>query len=335
MTSLVRQKRGGRAVSPSTRIDKPAPRELICPRRTWYFIQTTPKAEKHGSGELSIVSPEFESGIPEPRKIMFALKFVVIIFLVVGAPVLFLRYIEPRTLFYPAKHLDSFPDQAGLKFQKVFFEAVDKEKLNGWFIPSIGSKYTILFCHGNAGNISHRIEKLKFFNDLGCSVFIFDYRGYGESQGRPSENGFYKDVEAAYRYLLSQGISNNQIIGYGESIGGAVIVDLASKETIKALILDSTPSSVKDMIKCAYPFVPPWVFSSRFDSEDKIRSIRFPKLIVHSFNDEIVPYQLGKKLYESACEPKAFLQIHGGHNSNFYESKELLRKRVGDFIGNL
>ena len=252
--------------------------------------------------------------------------------MIIGIAVLFLRYIEPRKLFYPAKNIDFFPDRVGLSFQEVFFETADKVKLNGWLIPSTDSKYTILFCHGNAGNISHRIAKLKFFNDLGCSVFIFDYRGYGKSQGRPSENGFYRDAEAAYGYLLSRGISDNQIIGYGESIGGAVIIYLASKKTIKALILDSTLSSVKDMIKCAYPFIPSWVFASRFDSENKIRSIRIPKLIIHSLNDEIVPYQLGKKLYESACEPKNFLQIYGGHNSSFYESKELLRRSIGDFI---
>jgi hypothetical protein len=269
------------------------------------------------------------------KMILIILKITIAALLIIGSVLLFLRYIETRTLFYPIKEISSFPDRAQLKFQDVFFETTDGVKLNGWFIPFKDSEYTILFCHGNAGNITHRIEKLKFFNDLGCSVFIFDYRGYGKSQGRPSERGLYKDAEAAYRYLLSRGINSNQLIGYGESIGGAVIVDLASKEEMKAIILDSTLTSVKDMIKYAYPFVPYWLFSSRFDSEAKIKSIKIHKLIIHSLNDEIVPFQLGKKLYEVSPEPKDFLQIQGGHNSNFYESEELLRKKIGDFIERL
>jgi fermentation-respiration switch protein FrsA (DUF1100 family) len=271
--------------------------------------------------------------VGQRRKAMVIIKLIIGILLIVSLPVLFLRYyIEPRTLFYPTKDIDSFPDRVNLEFQDVFFTTSDNIRLNGWFIPAGDSENTVLFCHGNAGNISHRIEKLKFFHELGCSIFIFDYRGYGRSQGRPSEEGLYKDVEAAYKYLLSRGISASQIIGYGESIGGAVIVDLASREEMKAIILDSTLSSVKDMVKIAYPFVPYWVFSSRFDAQGKIKSIRIPKLIIHSLNDEIVPYQLGKKLYEAAAWPKEFLQIYGGHNSNFYESEGLLREKLRGFL---
>jgi len=260
------------------------------------------------------------------------LKIIVATSIALGFLFLFLRYIETRTLFYPAKEIQAFPDRAGLEYQDVFFKTTDNIKINGWFVPCEDAQYTILFCHGNAGNISHRIEKLKFFNDLGCSVLIIDYRGYGKSQGAPSEAGFYKDAEAAYGYLLSRDIPADRIIGYGESIGGAVIVDLVSKGKMRALILDSTLSSVKDMIRCSYPFVPYWIFSSRFDSESKIRSVKIPKLIIHSINDEIVPFQLGKRLYEASPEPKEFLQVYGGHNSNFYESEDLLRNKIGDFI---
>lgn len=260
------------------------------------------------------------------------LKTALITSITIGLLLLFLRYIETRTLFYPTKEITAFPDRANLEYKDVYFKTSDNIKINGWFIPCKDSKFLILFCHGNAGNISHRIGKVKFFHELGCSVFIIDYRGYGKSEGRASEAGFYKDAEAAYKYLLSQGISTEQIIGYGESIGGAVIVDLASKDEMKAIILDSTLTSVRDMIKSTYSFIPYWVFSSRFDSERKIKSIKVPKLIIHSINDEIVPFQLGTKLYEAAFEPKEFLKIYGGHNSNFYESEGILKEKVGNFL---
>lgn len=263
------------------------------------------------------------------------LKLFISICLAVGVCLFFLRYIERHTLFYPTKEVASFPDRANLEFQEVFFKTADHVTLNGWYVPSKGATTTILFCHGNAGNISHRIEKLKFFHALGYNVFIFDYRGYGRSEGRPSEKGFYNDAKAAYEWLLTRGIPNSQIIGYGESIGGAVMIDLASKEVMKAIILDSTLTSVKDLITHAYPFVPYWVFSSRFDSESKIKSIKVPKLIIHSQNDEIIPFAAGKKLYEISPGPKDFCPIHGGHNSCFNESREPLKEKIGDFISRI
>ena len=266
---------------------------------------------------------------------MNLLKLFISLCLAAGACLFFLRYIETRTLFYPTKDVASFPDRANLEFEDVFFKTTDNLTLNGWYVPSKGAVTTILFCHGNAGNISHRIEKLKFFHDLGCNIFVFDYRGYGRSQGRPSEKGFYNDAKAAYEWLLFRGIASSQIIGYGESIGGAVMVDLASKEKMKAVILDSTLTSVKDLIARAYPFLPYWVFYSRFDSETKIKSVKVPKLMIHSQNDEIIPFAIGRKLYEVSPEPKEFFQIHGGHNSCFYESQESLREKIGNFISRI
>ena len=150
-----------------------------------------------------------------------------------------------------------------------FYKSQDGPKLNGWFIRDT----KILFFAMAAPNISHRIEKLRFFRQFGCNVFIFDYRGYGKSKGNPSEKGLYADIKAAYDYLISQGIASDKIIGYGESLGGAVIIDLASKNIMRALIIDSSFSSVKDMVKSIYPFLPHWIFASRFDSISKIKSV--------------------------------------------------------------
>ena len=166
-------------------------------------------------------------------------------------------------------------------------------------------------------------------------MFIFDYRGYGRSQGRPSEKGLYLDAGAAYEYLVAQGITANTIIGYGESLGGAVIIDAASKNTMAALIVDSSFSSAKDMIKAIYPFLPHWIFASKFYSSWKIKNINIPKLIIHSINDEIIPYRLGRKLYDEAAPPKEFLDIRGGHNSNFFESEDILKERISAFLKGL
>lgn len=260
---------------------------------------------------------------------------VILFLLIFGALLFCLRYIEKKIIFYPTKGINIYPSQAGLNFEDINFNASDEVRLNGWFIPAQEAKYTILFCHGNAGNVSHRIEKIRFFNQLGYNVFIFDYRGYGKSKGSPSENGLYKDSKGAYAFLLSKGIVPSQIIGYGESIGGAVVIDLASKNKIGSLILESTFTSAKDMIRISFPYLPSWVFASQFDSIGKIISISCPKLIIHSINDEIVPFELSRKLYLAAPSPKSFLQIHGGHNSCFYESEELLRKEIFNFLKKL
>ena len=260
-----------------------------------------------------------------------------ILFLLIAASLIlfYLRYIERRTIFYPTKDVELSPSYVGLNYEDIFFESPDSIELNGWFLSAPMSRFTVLLCHGNAGNISHRIEKLKFFHELGCNVFIFDYRGYGKSKGSPSENGLYSDAQGAYYYLLSRKINPEQIIGYGESIGGAVIIDLAAKQKLAALIIDSSLTNAKDMVKVAYPFLPYWIFVSRWDSTSKVKPITIPKLFIHSMNDEIVPYKLGRKLFEAASEPKEFLQIHGGHNSCFFESDEILKEKISSFLKKL
>lgn len=255
--------------------------------------------------------------------------------LILGGAVLYLRYIEKRSLFYPTREMEYSPKEIGLAFEEVTFKTKDNLNIYGWFLPCREAEWTVLFCHGNAGNISHRLQKLKFFYDLGCNVFIFDYRGYGRSEGMPSEKGLYIDAQAAYDYLLSRRLKAGQIVGFGESLGGAVIVDLAYASRLAGLILEGTFSNAKDMVRIIYPFLPFWIFASRLDSLSKIKSITSPKLLVHSINDEIVPYKLGKKLYLAAAEPKEFLEMRGGHNSCFFESEDILKRKIADFLSRL
>jgi uncharacterized protein len=261
--------------------------------------------------------------------------WTVFLLLFVGAVMLFARYIEAHTLFCPTKAIEFLPTAAGLGYEDVFFKVSDGARINGWFIPCPGARYTVLYCHGNAGNISHRLERTRFFNRLGCNMFIFDYRGYGKSEGRPGERGLYADALSAYAFLVSRGIPGASIIAYGESLGGAVSVEVASRLPVAALILDSTFSRAEDMARRIYPFLPFWIFASRFDSIGKIRSIRVPKLIIHSLNDEIIPYELSRALYEAAAEPKRFLQVSGGHNSCFYECETLYQETISGFLASL
>jgi fermentation-respiration switch protein FrsA (DUF1100 family) len=234
------------------------------------------------------------------------------------------------------KEIESDPETIGLSFKEVNFKAADNIELNGWFIPCEGAEDSIIFCHGNGGNISHRLEKIAILHIMGLNVFIFDYRGYGRSKGSPSEKGLYKDAEAAYGYLISRdNISAENIILYGESIGGAVAIDLARRRKIKALITEETFSSVKDMTRIIYPFLPYFALRSRFDSVSKIKGINVPKLIIHSIDDEIVPFHLGEKLFESASSPKEFLKIRGSHNTAFLDSKELFISGITSFVNAL
>ena len=228
------------------------------------------------------------------------------------------------------------PDQADLAYEEIYFGTSDNKRLNGWFIPNNNAKFTILFCHGNAGNISHRIEKVSILHNLGVNIFVFDYRGYGKSSGKPSESGLYKDAEAAYRYLVEKRkISKDDIILYGESIGSAVIIDLAKKVDVKALITEEAFTSIKDMARMAYPFLPHFIFSSRFDCISKIKDVTCDKLIIHSIDDEIVPFYLGERLFNAARPPKKFLKIRGAHNTAFLDSEEQFKEGIKNFLEEL
>ena len=260
-------------------------------------------------------------------KIFLWLIIAVIIFLV-G-----IRYIERHSIYFPMKDVFSNPSLIGLAYEDVYFFTRDGKSLNGWFIANDKARSTVILFHGNAGNIGHRLEKIMIFNDLGLNVFVFDYRGYGKSLGAPSESGFYKDAETAYDYLTKErGIPQDEIILYGESIGGAVAVHLAKGKGVRALITEEAFSSIKDMSKLAYPFIPHFIFSSRFDSVSKIKAISCPKLIIHSVDDEIVPFWMGKRLFDEAAPPKTFLEIRGSHNTAFLDSKEKFRAGLRSFL---
>jgi len=234
---------------------------------------------------------------------------------------LFYSKIENFFVFFPQSHLNQKPEDLHLKYKEVFFNTEDGRKLHGWLFPLPEKSPLILFFHGNAGNISHRLDNVRLLLNQGLSVFIFDYRGYGKSTGRPSEKGLYRDGIAAYDYLVrEEHITSENIVLFGRSLGAAVAVDIALKREVKALILESAFTSTKDMAKTMFLFslLAP-VLPSNYNNLKKIIRIDVPKLIIHGTEDNIVPYSMGEKLFEASKAPKFFFPIEeAGHNDTYF-----------------
>jgi len=228
--------------------------------------------------------------------------------------------IENFFVFHPQAELGRVPDQLGLGYASVDFEAEDGTRLHGWFFPLPGKGPVILFCHGNAGNISHRLRNVKKLLDWGFQVFIYDYRGYGKSQGKPSRNGIFMDGLAAYDVLTKRmNIPPERIISFGRSLGGAVAVEIATKRKVDRLILESTFTSTRDMARTMplfailSPFLP-----AHYNNLKKIERIGIPKLMIHGKEDRIVPFSMGARLFQAAAQPKQFYPIDGaGHNDTW------------------
>jgi fermentation-respiration switch protein FrsA (DUF1100 family) len=229
------------------------------------------------------------------------------------------------TLLYEV--LDT-PDELGMDFEDVVFKTGDGLHLNGWYIQGENSQFTVLFCHGNGGNIMHRLDSLNIFYNLGLSCFVFDYRGFGSSEGKPGEEGTYLDVEAAYEWLTKEKkVSPNDIIIFGRSLGGSIATQLASKVQARALIIESTFTSYVDMGRKFYPYMPVrWFARFSYRTIDYIKDVHCPVMIIHSRSDDVVPFEFGLELYEVANEPKEFVEIFGSHNDGFLVSSEIYKK---------
>ncbi|MBI5556557.1 MAG: alpha/beta hydrolase [Deltaproteobacteria bacterium] len=243
---------------------------------------------------------------------------------------------QSRFIYYPDPGLVATPREVGLEYQTISFTTEDGVKLSAWLIPARNAKGVILFCHGNGGNISHCLETIAIFHRLGYSTFIFDYRGYGESEGTPSETGTYLDVQGAWNYLVKQeNIQPARIILHGRSLGGAIAAWLCSREKPRACIIESAFTSAPDMASAMYPAFPGRLLCRfRYDTEAAVKKIRSPLLIVHSPDDEIVPFSHGHRLFAAATEPKSFLRISGTHNAGFLQSGREYETGLEDFLNN-
>jgi len=229
------------------------------------------------------------------------------------------------------------PADINLSYEDVFLELPTVGKLHAWYIPCGNSSDiapTVLFCHGNAGNISHRLETAEFVFNQEANLLLFDYRGYGQSDGKPDEEGIYADAEAWYYWLVeNRNISPERIVPFGRSLGGAVAIDLASRLPCGGLIVESSFTSAKDMGQRMFPILPvKFLLRFDFNSLEKINKVTCPVLVTHSPQDEIIPFEMGEKLYDAVNSLKKFVKLRGGHNERLYLQDQSYETSVRELL---
>jgi fermentation-respiration switch protein FrsA (DUF1100 family) len=272
------------------------------------------------------------------------LRHLVTVTVAFATMILLMALFERSLIFFPTRYPDGLWDTkaaargSGCVIEDHFFAADDGTKLHGWMcrrIEAPADQPVLLFFHGNAGNLSHRADLLiELATRTPAGAFVVGYRGYGRSEGRPSEAGLYKDARAAWLHLTTDsGIDADRIIIFGKSLGGGVAVDLALEAPAAGLIVESSFTSIPDMAGAHYPFVPKFMVRTQMNSLVKIEFISMPKLFIHSKQDRVVPYRLGRKLYEAAPEPKRFHEVVGaGHNETWLVGGEAYFSALAEFI---
>jgi hypothetical protein len=244
-----------------------------------------------------------------------------------------IRAFERLNLYAPDQELGGTPDEHGLDGEEVLFTAEDGTSLHGCLVRAKGragqpggrvrgQASVILYFHGNAGNLTGRFARAAALASGGFDLFLFDYRGYGKSRGRPSEKGLYQDGRAAARWLIARGVPPERTAYYGESLGCAVALQTALELPPGALVLDSGFTSVKDMARVCFPRIPLHLFvTERYDNIAKVAGLRSPLLIVHSAQDELIPISMAERMFAAAPEPKRFLRALGEHNDPFLSAR--------------
>jgi len=244
---------------------------------------------------------------------------------------------EDKIVYHPSKYPAGFwqPESYGLQVEDVYFTAPDGVKLHAWFVPAKDPLATLLWYHGNAGNLTHRLENILALRPLRLNIFIFDYRGYGRSEGKPGQKGIFQDSQAAYDYLtLNRKIAPDNLFLFGRSLGGACAIEIAAKNKAAGLIVESAFTSVKDMANKMFPFFPfKFLLRNKYDALGAIASVDMPKLFLHGAEDELVPYSMGQKLFAAARAPKEFYAIKGaGHNDTYAVGGKEYFDTLGRFI---
>ncbi len=249
--------------------------------------------------------------------------------LVSSAVFLMLRYFEYSQVYHPDRTLSATGAELGRPFESVSFAASDGVELNGWFFPgntnSGRARLAVLVCHGNAGNISHRLGLCEALLATGVSVFVFDYRGYGRSRGHPSEEGTYRDAQAAHHWLQGKGFSGDRVIAFGESLGGGVASELALRERLGGLVLQSTFTSIPDVGSELFPWLPVrWLVTLKYNTLAKLPRLKLPLLVMHSRADGLIGFHHGERNFAAANPPKLFWELKGDHNDLLLDPRRLI-----------
>lgn len=243
---------------------------------------------------------------------------------------------QPRLIYFPQMDRDAAdtPARLGLPFETLRIATADGETLSAWYVPACEARGVALFFHGNAGSIAHRLDWLPLFRRLRLDTLLVDYRGYGASSGKPSEQGTYRDAEAAWRQLTeTRGVAPARIAVFGESLGGAVAAWLAAGRRPGALVLMSSFTSVPELAAGLYPWLPArWLSRYDYDTRARLADVASPVLVAHSPQDDIIPYAHGERLFAAAREPKRFLTLAGGHNTGFIFAREDWAAELGAFL---
>ena len=263
-----------------------------------------------------------------------ATHFTVAVVGLYGAIGLLLFLFQSHLIYFPRREHVGTPADAGLVYESVQIHTADGLALHAWFVPAREQRAVLLYFHGNGGNISHRLEALRQFHQLGLSTLIVDYRGYGQSEGEPTEQGTYLDAAAAWKYLtVDRSVRPDEVILLGRSLGGAIATRLATEVTPRALVIESTFTSIRDRGSEIYPYFPVRLLSRfHYDTITYLPKVHCPILVVHSPEDEIVPFNHGQRHFDAARQPKEFLQIQGGHNDGNLVSADRYERALSEFI---
>jgi fermentation-respiration switch protein FrsA (DUF1100 family) len=262
--------------------------------------------------------------------------------LLIGAAAIFfmLRQFEHSQVYQPSADFAADPRDLRRAFEDVFIP-VDREQIHAWYFPAghanpPGRQLAVLVCHGNAGNISHRLDLAALLLEARASVLLFDYRGYGRSSGRPSEQATYQDAQAAYGWLRRKGFAPASIVAYGESLGGGVVSELALREPLAAIILQNTFTSMPDIASELFPWLPVrWVGAIKYDTCSKLPRIKIPVLILHSRQDHLIGFRHARKNFAAANSPKYLCEIGGGHNDGLYVTRPQFLEGIKKFLQSL
>ncbi len=249
-----------------------------------------------------------------------------------------LRAFQQRLLYYPRRELASTPAQLGLDYRDLWLRDHDGQRLHAWYVPARHPRFAVLFLHGNSGNMSAQMDAVSAYHDLGCDVLYMDYRGYGQSDGMPEEQGLYEDADIAWHYLVQElGADPQQIIIVGRSLGGGVATWLAVQHPPRALILEATFVSLPAVVAERFLFPPAYlVMNHTYPSRERLQQIHAPVLVVHSRTDQLIPYRHGQRLFAAAHHPKQMVTLpQGGHRTAFLVCNTEYRAGLQAFLATL